>query len=49
MNSRERAYVRSLAEQVRDIAREPIFAEKRELWRRKNRLIRTRPLGIGKS
>jgi hypothetical protein len=39
-----RAYLRALANRVRDIAGDPAHAQARELWRRKNRLEKTRPL-----
>ncbi len=44
METAERALLRSLAKEVREIAGQPVFDRKRELWRRKNRLIATRPL-----
>jgi len=44
LHGAERTYLRGLGERVREIAREPVFAEKSELWRRKNSLQKTRPL-----
>ncbi len=41
---RERALVRELARRVRDIADEPVMAERRELWRRHNLLDPVRPM-----
>lgn len=40
----DRNYLRALATRVRDISRHPVFAEKTDLWRRKNSLQETRPL-----
>ena len=36
--------LRDLAKQVRDIAAKPVQDERRDLWRRHNSLVRTRPL-----
>ena len=40
----ERSVLRQLAERVAALAALPIMREKRELWRRHNRLERTRPV-----
>jgi hypothetical protein len=40
----DQVILRDLARQVREIAQLPIMAERRELWRRHNRLERVRPL-----
>jgi hypothetical protein len=40
----ERAIVRDLAKQVKELAEQPIMAERRDMWIRHNRLERVRPM-----
>lgn len=42
--ARERAVVRDLATQVKDLAAQPVMVERRDLWRRHNRLDKVRPM-----
>lgn len=44
LEARDRTYIRGLAARVRDISRQPVFAEKSDLWRLKNSLQKIRPL-----
>jgi hypothetical protein len=44
MNPSERSILRDLAKQYRDICAAPVQNERRQLWRRHNSLIKTRPL-----
>jgi len=44
MNKSDRTIMRELAERYRDICAEPVQEERRQLWRRHNSLVRTRPL-----
>ncbi len=44
MNANDRTVLRDLAKQVRDVAALPVMAERRELWRRHNRLEGGRPM-----
>lgn len=44
MYNREQTIVRELAKQVAEIADTPVMAERRELWRKHNRLQKVRPM-----
>ena len=44
VTAEDRARLRSLAERVAEIAEQPTMAERREMWRRHNRLERVRPM-----
>lgn len=47
VQAEERAVLRELAKQLADAAANPVYADKRELWRKKNSLIKVRPLVLG--
>jgi hypothetical protein len=44
LNNNDTLILRNLAEKVSEISKKPIQDEKRELWRKNNSLIKTRPL-----
>lgn len=44
MPSTDTRILRELAEKVSEISKKPIQDEKRELWRKNNGLVKTRPL-----
>lgn len=44
VNGKDRTLLRDLAKQVAEVARLPIMAERREMWKRHNRLMRVRPM-----
>jgi hypothetical protein len=44
LSAEERKTLRELAKEVRDISRDPVWEEKRRLWREKNSLRKVRPL-----
>ncbi len=44
MNHKDQTILRDLAKQVVEIADLPIMAERREMWKRHNRLERVRPM-----
>ncbi len=44
LSSKDKEYLRSLAKKVREISQDPIWEEKKDLWKKKNSLVKTRPL-----